>query len=236
VETTEDSILRNDIRIRQPVHGYRFAVDAVLLAHFLQPEPGMRCLEIGAGTGVISILLNTLQQVEEIVAVELQPELAELCRQNFVQNRVRGSVLETDARTIQSSLPAESFDLIYSNPPYRKTGSGRLNPSVQKAIARHEIKLKLQDLFECAKHFLRSAGRLSMILPTFREADFNHIIRRCGFFLRRTKYVRSFAHEAPAFFLSDLSKTAGPLAEIPSLVIYETPGVYTPEMSKLLRL
>src|SRR4029079_623527 len=172
---SEDSIYSKDIRLFQPVDGYRFGLDSVLLAHFVKTRAQDCILEVGAGSGVVTILISKLHKFLSGFAVEVQPELALLCRKNLQRNAVHNvQVVERDLNEI--SMPSHSLDLIYSNPPYRKAGSGKLNPSVQKSIARHEIKLVLEDLFRCSQTWLKQDGKLSMILPVYREKDFFKLI------------------------------------------------------------
>lgn len=230
-EFTVDSIWSPRIRIKQPARGYRFALDAVLLAHFLRCEAGDDLLEVGCGAGVVAVLLSHLQKFRRLTCVEIQPELADLARFNLRENGVVGAeVVNADIREVSGM----QVDLLYSNPPYRKAGAGRLNPQEQKAIARHEIRMTLQDLFVAAEALLKPGGRLTTILPDFREQDFRALAESHGFCFRDLQYVRSFAPEPPAFVLSTLSREAGPLRERPRLTIYDTPGVYTPEARALL--
>lgn len=233
-EFTIDSIRSSRIRILQSKRGYRFGLDAVLLAHFLKLRPQEEAMEVGAGNGIIPVLLSFLQQFRRITAIELQHELAALARKNLELNGIENVVvLETDLHDLE--FPSNSFDLIFSNPPYRKLGHGKLNPSQQKAVARHEIRMKLEDLFACAGRFLKPEGRLSVILPDFRENDFVKLALRHRFVWRERRYVHSFADRPPAFFLATLNRVAGTFLEHPKLVVYESPGLYTAEMEKLLR-
>jgi tRNA1(Val) A37 N6-methylase TrmN6 len=235
MQYTEDSIWSKEIRVLQPGKGYRFALDSVLLAHFVKTKPDDQLLEIGAGSGVVSILISKLNRFPSVAAIEIQKELADLCRKNFELNEIKnGSVHQTDVKDLGRIFSNASFDHIYANPPYRKAGSGRLNPSSQKAIARHEIKMKLQDLFDCANNFLKTTGQLTVILPAFREADFHELASHYHFHRNQWKYVHSFADEQPAFFLATVGKSPVHFVEHPSLVIYETPGKYTQEMGMLL--
>ena len=234
MQYTRDSIWSKEIKVLQPVKGYRFALDAVLLAHFVKTNPDDHLLEIGAGSGVVTILISKLNRFRSVAAIEIQTELADLCRKNFELNEISGEIHKIDLKDLDKIFPADSFDEIYSNPPYRKAGSGRLNPCSQKAIARHEIKMKLQGLFECANTFLKRTGCLTVILPAFRESDFHELTSYYHFHRQQWKYVHSFADGEPAFFLATVGKSPAHFVEHPRLVIYETPGTYTSDMRKLL--
>ena len=236
MQYTDDSMFRGDLRILQPADGYRFTLDAILLATFVKTKASDSVLEIGAGTGVVSILIAATNAYHSLVAVEIQSELAQLCRKNFENNQMKNAVVhELDVKDIDRLFNSESFDLIYCNPPYRKIGTGRLNPSVEKAIARHEIKMKLEDVFQCADRFLKPDGHIAMILPRFRENDFQLLAERHHFHVQERRSVHSFANEPYAFFLASLGKGVGPSLELPSFVIYDHPGEYTEEMESLLR-
>jgi tRNA1(Val) A37 N6-methylase TrmN6 len=230
---SEDSIYRKDIRILQPLKGYRFALDAVLLVHFIKTREQDEILEVGAGSGVVTILLSALQIFRLGFAIEIQPELAELCRMNFENNAVhKVQVLEGDFNELQ--LSSNSLDLIFCNPPYRKAGSGKLNSMQQKSIARHEIKLKLEDLFRRSQTLLRQDGRLTLILPQYREKDFLRLSRKYGMHLIERQYVHSFENQPPAFLLSSVCKTESEFIERERIIIYNKPGEYTQQMKRLL--
>jgi tRNA1(Val) A37 N6-methylase TrmN6 len=230
-----DSIWDPSLQIQQSRKGYRFALDAVLLTHFLRIDSNEIALEIGCGNGVIPILLSRLKKFRKIVGVEIQSELADLARENVKRNHAeRIVIIHADATQLRETLSANSFDLLYSNPPYRKLGSGKLNPSREKAIARHEIHLKLEDLISVADYFLKPEGRLSVILPTFREKDWMKLLAKQKFSLAERQYVHSFRDEEAVFVLVTARKGSDAFKEMEPLIIYEEPGKYTDQMAKLL--
>jgi tRNA1Val (adenine37-N6)-methyltransferase len=232
-DLTLDTIWSRSVRIMQPRRGYRFGIDAVLLAHFLEVQPHEDALEIGTGSGVIPLLADRLgKHFARLTAIELQPELALLAWRNFEAHQLPASVVITDAKDYP--LSSSPFTLIFSNPPYRKVGHGRLNPSAQKAIARHEVSLALADLFDCADRLLAPTGRLSLILPHFRKKDFDTLIVSRGYSLHRRRLVHSFPKRPPTFFLATACKSPALLIEDPPLIIYDSPGRYTPAMKQLL--
>lgn len=231
-----DSIWNDEkVKILQPKRGYRFALDAVLLAHFLKIEPQEEALEIGSGSGIITVLLSRLKPFKKVVAVEVQHSLAELSKTNFALNSISNAeVLEADIKDLKSILQPNSFDVVFSNPPYRRAGTGRLNPSQQKAIARHELKMTLEDLVLCAVQFLKKDGRFSFILPGFRESDITRLAKLHRFHWRERRYVHSFANDPPAFLLATLSRNPGNCVDHAALLIYDSPGTYSAEIQRML--
>src|SRR5260221_9217968 len=83
---TQDTILDGSITLIQPKHGYRFSVEAILLGRFARASMRERVLELGAGCGVISIMLASIDRPREVVAVEIQAELAEMIARNAAIN------------------------------------------------------------------------------------------------------------------------------------------------------
>jgi len=247
-EFSVDTIWNDRIRILQKKKGYRFALDSVLLAHFLPVGPEDELLEIGAGSGVVTILLSALATFQSCIAVEVQPDLAQICRQNFELNGLGNCrVLEGNVKDGTENI-TNRFNLIYSNPPYRKLGTGKINPSHEKAVARHEIKMRLEDLFIAADQLLKPNGRLSVILPHFRKQDFVDLTQKYAFHLIEWRDVHSFAAEPPVFFLATVSNSTKPLLSSPllrgrdrsvlqhrPLIVYDSPGRYTKEMAKMLK-
>jgi tRNA1Val (adenine37-N6)-methyltransferase len=230
-----DSIWADSIQIEQSRNGYRFSVDAVLLAHFLQLNGSEKVLEIGCGNGIILVLLSRLKKYKHITGVEIQHELAELACKNVESNKAkRIEIIEADIRELKNKFPKKAFDLIYSNPPYRKIGTGRLNPSPEKAIARHEVNLKLEDLILVANELLKDDGFLSVILPSFREKDWMKLIEARSYFVHTRQYVHSFPKSPAAFVLCTAGRKNAPIEDLPPLTIYESRGKYTPAMSALL--
>src|SRR5512146_1622721 len=125
-EETLDSILGGALRLYQPRRGYRFSVEAVLLARFAAARPAARVLELGAGCGVVALIYAALARPREVVAMEIQPALAALIARNASLNGL-GMVRAVcaDLRSRGALDAAAGFDLVLANPPFRARQSGR---------------------------------------------------------------------------------------------------------------
>ena len=128
------------------------------------------------------------------MGVEIQPELAELAGKNVRENNFddRIEIRQMDFREISSRFKAGSFDLALSNPPYRKPGTGRINPDRQKAVARHELTATHADVFGAAAYLLRQGGRVALIYPATRLANLLHTAIDHGFSPKRLTLIYSY--------------------------------------------
>jgi tRNA1(Val) A37 N6-methylase TrmN6 len=167
---THDTLLRGRVKLIQPARGFRASIDPVLLAGFLAPPYG-RFLDVGCGTGAVAFLLLARDPEASGQGLELQPRLARLAARANAENgfAARFTVVERDARAAR--LPAASFDLVASNPPYQPLGQGDLPPDEERSIAHHEVALALGDWLDLAARVLRPEGRLGVIHAAARAPE-----------------------------------------------------------------
>jgi tRNA1Val (adenine37-N6)-methyltransferase len=166
-----DAVLGGQLRIIQSRHGYRFSVDALLLADFVSITPGDVVVDLGAGCGIISLLLAKKGRAGSIVGLELQEELASQAKRTAVLNGLeeRISIVRGDLRALP--MAPRCADVVVCNPPYRTGRSGRINPDPCKALARHEIAMSLLDILAAAKTLLRPRGKVALIYPANRLTE-----------------------------------------------------------------
>jgi len=176
-DETLEPLLRDRGWILQKRHGYRFSLDALLLAWLVavRHEParektGIRYLDLGTGNGIVPILLAKWNHGLSGLGVEIQEPLAAMAARNMklhgIENRFQ--ILCTDLKDLPSRLSRGSFDWITINPPYRKLQSGRVNPDPQKAMARHELAVTLKEICSVMGFLLRRKGRAFLIYPSGR--------------------------------------------------------------------
>ncbi|MGD0281426.1 MAG: tRNA1(Val) (adenine(37)-N6)-methyltransferase [Dissulfurispiraceae bacterium] len=231
-----------DIKIHQNKKGYRFSVDALLLASFAERAAVRNIADFGAGSGIIGLLLAMKYPGAKVMLIELQESLARLAEQNIVLNRLeeRVGVIRMDIKSISSHngfnssiLGPLSFDLVVSNPPYRRTKTGLINPGDEKAIARHEILLSLADLARAGAVLLKHHGRLCIIHLPERLAEITGVMRDNGLEVKRLRCVHSRSSTDASMLLIEAVKggRSGMKVERP-LIIYNEDGSYTNEMQE----
>ena len=230
-DETLDTFYHGRVRVLQKRRGYRFSVDAPLLADFIRTKADDEALDLGAGSGVISLLL-CLKALKRITAVEVQPGLADLARRNVELNGLAGrvEVVEADLRTYE---PGRTFDLVFSNPPYIRRSTGLLSRSAEKSAARHELHGGIGDILRRTAEWLAPGGRASFVYPEKRRKDFLLAAEECGLTDRRLRFVHPREGAPANLFLIELGRASEPdRAEpelMPPLVLYGPDGAYTAE-------
>jgi tRNA1Val (adenine37-N6)-methyltransferase len=224
---TLDTFYRGRVRILQSKKGYRFSVDAPLLADFIRTRPGDEALEIGTGNGVISLLLS-VKPFGRITALEIQTGLADLAERNVELNGLgdRIEVVRGDLRTYE---PERKFALFFSNPPYIRKSSGFLSVSAEKSAAKHELHGAIGEILGKTAAWLTPAGRASFVYPEKRREDLLAAAGESGLELRRLRFVHPRAGEPPNLFLVELGTAAPPLELMPPLILFGPDGKSTPE-------
>jgi len=236
--TTLDSICRGELALEQPRAGYRFNVDAVILADFAARLPQTASVvDLGAGVGVVGLLLARRWPEARVCLIELQPELAALAARNVERNQLGGRV---EVRCVDlrdsASWPLPPPALAVSNPPFYRLGRGHTSPRRQVSQAKHELTCTLEALLDVAAAGLAPGGRLALIHAAERELELLAGLRARGFAAERVRRVLPLPDRPPARVLVCAERGgAGQLALAPPLVVELSPGVYSPELRKILR-
>ncbi len=195
-------------------------------------------MDFGTGCGVVALLLARCMPQSRIVGVELQTSLAALAQQNVWQNglRHRVDIVQADVRRMHCLLPAGVFATVVCNPPYREVGRGRLNPNLEKAVARHELTLTLCQLLEAVRHVLCRRGLLVMVYHPSRLAELCAKLETVQLRPRRMRLVHSALHTPASMVLIEAVRDGrDALTVLPPLYVYDTAGVYSLEMQAIFQ-
>jgi tRNA1Val (adenine37-N6)-methyltransferase len=163
-----DTIIRGRLKVIQPNRGYRFSVDALLLAEFASIKDTDSVVDLGAGCGIISLLIAINRKAKLIFGLEIQKDLASQAKRNVIINNLEGKVYIICGDLRKLPIKPGSASVVICNPPYRKGKSGRVNPDLGKAIARHEIFANLNHILMAGKTILQPGGKLALIYPANR--------------------------------------------------------------------
>lgn len=232
-ELTLDSI--RDIRLYQPKAGYRFSVDSILLFNFINLPRVKRIADLGAGCGIIGLLLARKYEKSIVTLFEIQRGLFEVAKKNIKTNSLqeRMEAFNLDINEIPSLHPSlkSSFDIVVSNPPFRKMKSGRINPYEGKAIARHEIAIDLQGLVTASEFLLRPRGRIFLIYHPSRLSEVVKEFQKKGIEAKRLQFVHSnIFTEAKMVLVEGVKGGRTGLKVDKPFFIYNERGEYSEEM------
>jgi tRNA1Val (adenine37-N6)-methyltransferase len=233
---TRDALFNGDLLLHQHKDGYRFSLDAVLLAGLTHVAESDRIIDLGTGCGVVLLILAHRKRGQEWVGVEIQPELVELAHKNVNCNgwAARISIVTMDYREVASHLLPGTFDLVVSNPPYRRLSSGRINPNRQRALARHELMASVDDVCAAAKFLLPTGGRLAVVYPATRLAHLLAAAGRHGFAAKRLTVIHSRERSPASLVHLECRKAGGEELHIePPLHIYQADGRFSEAVQQL---
>jgi len=187
-DVSVDALLRGRVQLVQPRRGFRASLDPVLLAGFVGAVRG-RFLDIGCGTGALSFVLLARHPEVTGVGVEIQPRLAACVAAGARLNRWDDRFVSVNADVVSwaASAPRASFDLVVTNPPFRK-GSPP-SPDPERARAHHEGSLSLAAWVGVAADLVRPSGRVAAIFEAARQDELARALLDRGLRITRSRQV-----------------------------------------------
>ena len=230
-DETLESLSCGNLSILQKKNGYRYSLDAYLLAAFVEEKPGLKVLDIGSGCGIISLLLAGIKDMY-LNGVEIQEDMAEMSSRS-----VRLAGLDEKVQIVNCDIKdytGPQVDVVVVNPPYRPISTGRINPENNKAISRHEILLDLDTLLHRSSELLKHSGRFYIVYPAWRLPDLISQMRHHGIEPKRMQCVHStMSSHAEICLVCGLKGGGRELRIERPFIIYMKPGTYTEEMQKV---
>lgn len=228
-----DDLVRDGLGVIQPISGYRFAMDAVLLAYFAAGHPATHILDLGTGCGVIPLLLASRMPMAHVTGVEIQLEQADRARRSVVANgkQEQINIISGDLKSSEL-LAGHRYDLITINPPFYPQGRGKLPAKDSVAVSRHEVLCTLSDIFIAVTRWLAPGGRFCLILPPARQQEALALAASVKLGLARFRAIHPREHRDPNLLLMEFmgEDNIKVLDREPPLYVYQADGNYTPEL------
>ncbi len=225
MDKTLTPFLRGRVKIVQPRRGYRFSLDAVLLASYVEGE-GF-ALELGTGFGPVALMVKSRLRNLKILALDILVDYLLLLRESLGLNGYSG--IYPVAGDVKKPPLRGKFDLVFSNPPYLNPRRFRISPIREVAASKWEILANLDDFLAAAFKFLREDSPAYFIVGKEAE-DFESRSKRAGFEVEER--VEILDGGKVEFFLYQLKKGKG------AQRVYSFPmkkeGKYTREMEEIL--
>lgn len=232
-----DDLEFKNLKIIQDKNGFCFGIDAVLLSDFAKNiKKDAKVLDMGTGTGIISILLCGKTNLKEIIGVEVQEEVYNMaCRSAKLNNlEYRFKIINENILNLEKIYEKNTFDVIVTNPPYKKKNTGVINQEKKKLISRHEILADLEDFINISFKMLKDKGEFYMIHRPERLVDIIYLMRKYKIEPKEIQFVCSHNGDSPKLLLIKGVKNGKPFLKfIDNLNIYNDNGEYTDEILKI---
>ena len=216
--------VNESLKLLQKKDGLTFGTDAYLLAAYMYSSVGGTAVELGGGTGIISLLSASRNRFDKISIVEIQDDYAELIKRNISLNGMNGQldVICRDVRELKPSDLGREADVVFSNPPYMKTESGKRNDCEGKYIARHEVFGGIDDFCAAAYRLLKFGGKFYVVYRPDRLIDLIDALRKNRLEPKKMTFVQSDTKTAPSMVLIEAKKgAAASLTLTKNLLMYK---------------
>ena len=235
-ETLEDLQCKG-YKIIQRADRFKFGIDAVLAAHFSEKfiNPGDTILDLGTGTGIIPILIAARSLDAKIVGLEIQEDMAEMARRSVQLNKLDERISIVTGNIVSPPpLPHSTYNHVISNPPYKKVGSGIINPGNSKAVSRHEVLCTLEDVLSLAAKCLKQHGIFTMVNRPERLCDCMELMRKYKLEPKVIRFVHPSPNKAPNMMLIRCIKNGKPFLKTePPLYVFDESGKHTDEINEI---
>lgn len=237
-ETLDDLIL-GGLKLIQASRGYRFSLDAVLLAHFPELKENFTIVDLGTGNGVIPVLLLTRSPHIKITGLEIQEHMVDRAKRTIKYNHLEEQIeiIEGNIKDINAILPKDYADLVVSNPPFWKKEEGKLSENEEEAVARHEITVDLKSIVSAGSYILRDGGKMCIIHRADRLPEIIYNFEQNHLRLKRLRTVHPFHDREAKLILAEGQKNGrGGFTILPPLIVYKQPGEYCDELKQLYQI
>lgn len=177
-----DDLQFNNLYIIQDKTGYCFTSDAVMLANFVKVKRGGVLVDLCSGSGVIGILASAKNNAKKTFLVEIQENLADMSRRSLEYNGLTNiEVVNRPLQGVHLEIGREVADVVVCNPPYKKSGTASfLNENQSIAIARHELKVNLEEIIKESSKLLKFGGDFYIVNKEERLTDIFVLCRNYG--------------------------------------------------------
>lgn len=230
-DETLDLLGKVNKKIIQKKKGFRFSIDSVILANFLELDGDrLELADIGTGTGIIPLLLSEREQLKKIYGIEIQSEIAKMASRSIIYNDLTNKIeiIEKDIKNIERGF---KVDVISTNPPYMKVNEGIVSTNEYKAISRHEVKMDLDLLLSKSKEMLCNGGSFNIVYRTERFEELINIIGKYGFGVKRVRFIYSKPKSDSNLFVLEAIKGKNiKMRVLDALYIMNSNGDYTEEV------
>ena len=234
-----DDLQRDGLMILQRPDSFRFGTDAVLLSDFAQVKPHQRVVDLGAGTGILCLLMAANESGATFDAVEIQEDMADMARRSVEMNRLesRIRVHNIDMRKAWTQLGHQAFDHVVCNPPYSPAGTSIKSQDEGISTARHAMDLTLAEIAQSGSRLLRNGGRMALIYPAPRMLQLMQALVEENLQPKRIRIIQDRPDAVPKLIMLEAVKGAKPMLHwMPPLILRQRDGSWTRERNRIYHI
>lgn len=232
-----DDLEFKGLKIIQNKNGFCFGIDSVILSDFAKNvKPNSNIMDLGTGTGILPILLSAKTEAKKIWGIEIQEDVANMAKRSVLLNKLEEKIeiINENILNLESKFEKNSIDVIVTNPPYKKKGTGVINEKESKLIARHEITASLEDFIEISSKLLKYKGEIFMVHRPERLVDILYLMRNKKIEPKNIRFVYANKESEPKLILVRGVKNAKEFLKVEkNLYIYNEDGNYSDEILKI---
>ena len=232
-----DDLEFKNLKIIQNKDEFCFGIDSVLLSDFSKNiKKDSKVLDLGTGTGILPILLSGKTENTSFVGIDIQKNVVEMAKRSVCLNNLndRIEIVNTDVLDLKNKFEKGSFDVIITNPPYKKKKTGLINENECKIISRHETTATLEDFIDVSTFLLKDLGEFYMVNRPQRLVDIFSIMRNKKIEPKKIRFVYPNKSKKANLVLIKGVKNGKPFLEFENnLYVYDEKGNYTDEILKI---
>ncbi|MBQ6992753.1 MAG: tRNA1(Val) (adenine(37)-N6)-methyltransferase [Clostridia bacterium] len=232
-----DDLELNNLKIIQNKNYFCFGMDSVILSDFAKNiKNNSNVIDLGTGTGILGILLSAKTNIKQITGIEIQKEVFELAKRNIKLNNLENkfNIINEDINNLKKILKNNSYDVVITNPPYKKINSGKISENEINLISRHEVKCNLENVIEHASFLLKDKGEFYMVHRPERLPEIITNLKKYKIEPKIIKFVYPNKNKNANLILIKAIKNARSFLVVEEpIIVYNENGTYTDEILKI---
>lgn len=225
-----------DYKIIQDPSMFNFSLDSVLLPNFVSlNKKTNKILDIGCGNAPIPLILSTKTKAN-IIGIEIQKEVFEMALESVKMNHLDNQIeiINADINEYCNQINTDSFDTITCNPPFfKKIDTSKINKNDHKTIARHEVKLNLEQIIVIAKKLLKNKGNIALVHRPDRLIDIITIMKNNNIEPKRIQFIYPKIGQEANILLIEGTKNGKPGLKMEApIYTHNIDGSYSEQIKK----
>lgn len=240
METINDLVGINNLKIYQNDDWFKFSLESVLLPYFVTINLRFKkILDLCTGNAPIPLILSTRTKAD-IVGVDIQKDLCDLANKSIKINQLENQIqiINANLNDLKKYFEGDTFDVITVNPPYfPNIALSTKNDDIHKTIARHEVTTNLDEISKISTYLLKNGGYLALVHRTDRFFEIVKTLEKHNLTPKRVQFIYPKENiESNLFMLECIKDGKEGVKFLPPLIIHNDDGTYRDEIKKIFNI